>query len=809
MKEARKRHRRPNPLHVRRSTALAQRDLTVRSIQVRASSINEQARTVDAIMATQTPARIYDWETEREIDEILIASGATHDGQLPLLDTHSRWSMSDQVGSVRNIRTEDESIIGQMHFASGIAKAEDAWQLVRQRHADAVSIGYLVDDHHRIDIQPGQSREVNGTTYTASPDRPLRISLSWHIKELSLVPIGADPNARIREEAQPPYPRRTTKPRPHRASRKESRTMNQKLRTYLESIGLRADASAAQAWTFFAGLTGDQRSGAEKLVQRSEFALARMESEDEDERADDADDEESEDDDEEREEDEDDEDREDDEEGDDGKKSRASSRRVNRRHARRPRSRSPRDIERAAARAERQRITEIRALAGEHTPAEVIDRCIENGCTVNEAGRIILQAERQSTPAALGAMPAGGSNGVPAAHIRQDVDSETMTASLIMRAGLPMSRIPVSRNLIGDQRTQRQEQLANMGERFESMSIYEICVESLRMAGVPDPYNRNERIRAAMTTRSSTGSFSNIFSGLINAGLMEAYETFPDTSRAFCIETDVNDFKTNERYLVGKGSGLEKIARGEEAPHHSYGDSKESYNIGRYGKQMVFDEQDVIDDNLQVFTETPIEIGQAAAQLVPDLVYYLLGSNPTLNADSTALFHNDHNNTASDALALAAIASGRAAIATQAQDGRNLNLAPTHIIAAQALWATLNQLLHSMEVRTSEALTSGGAQFGTANPLRGLNLQPIVESRIDNGVTDPDSGGTVAASSTAWYMVAAKRNTIEIGFLKGTGRRPQMRSFVLDQGKWGIGWDIKHDVGAMVRDYRALYRGNT
>jgi hypothetical protein len=33
-----------------------------------------------------------------------------------------------------------------------------------------------------------------------------------------------------------------------------------------------------------------------------------------------------------------------------------------------------------------------------------------------------------------------------------------------------------------------------------------------------------------------------------------------------------------------------------------------------------------------------------------------------------------------------------------------------------------------------------------------------------------------------------------------------MRSFVLDKGQWGLGWDINLDIGAAFMDYRGWYK---
>ena len=84
------------------------------------------------------------------------------------------------------------------------------------------------------------------------------------------------------------------------------------------------------------------------------------------------------------------------------------------------------------------------------------------------------------------------------------------------------------------------------------------------------------------------------------------------------------------------------------------------------------------------------------------------------------------------------------------------------------------------------------------------NLTLISDSRLDNGVTDPKSGTVNAGSATTWYMASAMARTIEVGYIRGSGRAPELRSFVLSQGQWGMGWDIKMDIGAKALDYRGF-----
>ena len=46
--------------------------------------------------------------------------------------------------------------------------------------------------------------------------------------------------------------------------------------------------------------------------------------------------------------------------------------------------------------------------------------------------------------------------------------------------------------------------------------------------------------------------------------------------------------------------------------------------------------------------------------------------------------------------------------------------------------------------------------------------------------------------------------TIEVAYRRGTGRAPQVRSFTLDKGKWGMGWDINMDIGAKAMDWHGM-----
>ncbi len=192
---------RPTPeLTVRSIAPEVNRDIVTRSFTVRAESVDDDARSVEAVIVTDQPVAVYDYRTGEVIEEVLRMDGAVIPDQVPMLANHSRWSLDDVLGSVQNISTAKREAVGKLIFAEGDTDAERAWQKVRGGHIRDVSAGYRVEKF--TDIRPGQSAMVGGTQYKARA-RTMRITTKWSLSEVSLVPIGADSRTKIR--ADQPY----------------------------------------------------------------------------------------------------------------------------------------------------------------------------------------------------------------------------------------------------------------------------------------------------------------------------------------------------------------------------------------------------------------------------------------------------------------------------------------------------------------------------------------------------------------------------------------------------------------------------
>lgn len=156
------------------------------------ASLDDTARTVDFVLATEGRVPIWDWERGM-IDEILLMSGCSFPEQVPLLDAHSRCSIEDQLGSLRGLRVEGESLLATAHFSS---TAGDAFRKVAEGHLTDISVGYSVDESYWIPEGETDFVGESGRSFAG----PVRVVSKWTVREGSLTPIGADDAAKARSQ---------------------------------------------------------------------------------------------------------------------------------------------------------------------------------------------------------------------------------------------------------------------------------------------------------------------------------------------------------------------------------------------------------------------------------------------------------------------------------------------------------------------------------------------------------------------------------------------------------------------------------
>ncbi len=154
-------------------------------------TIDEENRTVEVIFSTGAAVERYDyWTGKRYIEKLALKPENVRLERLnsgaPILNAHAAYSLENVVGVVEEGSASVSGGKGKARVRfSQRADVEPFWQDVRGRIIRNVSVGYRV---HRFEEVPGKKEG----------DAPIRTATDWEPFEISLVPMGADPGARVR-----------------------------------------------------------------------------------------------------------------------------------------------------------------------------------------------------------------------------------------------------------------------------------------------------------------------------------------------------------------------------------------------------------------------------------------------------------------------------------------------------------------------------------------------------------------------------------------------------------------------------------
>lgn len=729
-------------LSTRSGEDIATRDITTRGFCLRAESADDETRSVEAVIATDQPVTVYDYRNGELIDEVLRIDGLTVPDKVPMLANHSRWSLDDVYGSARQIETTAHEVKGRLFFAKDEGP-DRAWGKVKDGHLSDVSAGYRVDKY--TDVRPGQSAVIAGKTYTAK-GRTLRVSTQWALREVSLVPIGADSHSKIRAD------------QPGKVN-----SMKKELRDYLESTGLRAEATDEEASQFLAGLSGEQKIRAD-AIQAAEGARSTPPQP-------------------------------------------PANPPVAPVPTRTEPAVDPAEAARQAVVAERERVRQITELAGSDVSAELRTRAVNEGWDLARATAEFLVDVRKRGPVA-GDVPYHVST-LQVSPASIGADARSMAAGLMLAYGIkdPLKHVVHDgRRSNGDKLTAKD---AEIGHKLASMS----AVDLVRFSVLKDTGRMYWDVEEAMRAAVSGGTLSYAFSTSAYAQLVEGWGEEPDTT-VWCDEEDVANFMDHDDITIEGSTNLAILPRGGTATDATIADSKETYSIARFAKKFSVDEQDIINDRLGALMKLPREMGNAARRLRPDLVYSLLLANPTM-VDTGELFNSTAVTTAGGHANLTTavlgstgmIAAINAMAAYRTADKAVLNIKPRFLIVPAALQWTAKELLTSTaQAYTAAAASATPSQYYTINILNGVVETLIVDDRIGaTGCWNPTTQTTVAGAATKWFLAAGGPRGVRVVYRRGTNRQPTMRSYTLDKGQWGLGWDINMDIGAAAVDYRGLH----
>jgi hypothetical protein len=469
---------------------------------------------------------------------------------------------------------------------------------------------------------------------------------------------------------------------------------------------------------------------------------------------------------------------------------------------------------------ERARIRSINELAGTDVPADIRQRAIDEGWDEARASREFLIAVRGARGQQRQQQQGGGQCG-PAIHVRSheaDCNARSLTTALLLGQGVAPEFI--TRQSMRDRNGRRSqggvftEQELELGERFARLSAVDICRECVRIDGNGYVLDYEDAVRSAM----SGATFVNVFSTNVYARLLQGWDRVGDTTQGFCDEEDVPNFMEQDDISLEASATLEQLPRGGTAKDATASDSKESYRIARYAKKFTADEQDFLDDRFNAIMRMPMEMGEAARRLRPDMVYALMLANPTMK-DTGAVFNSTavttpggHNNLGVAVLDSTGLKAAISAMAKQrinrtaSNPGDALNLRARFLVVPGDLDWKARELTAPAALAKLFA-DSGDPLYTTKNLIADEGLTVVVDDRIGSiGVFDPKAKVARTGLDTNWFLAAGGTRGLRVAYRRGTNRQPVMRQFLLDRGQWGMGWDINMDIGVAFTEWKTWYK---
>lgn len=727
-----------------------------RRAAMRQQSADEKAFSIEAVLSTEQPVLMWDWDSYQPIDEVLLASGRTVAESVPLLDSHRTETINRVLGHVENIRTEATDTVGLMLFDSNDDDAVKAFNKYRGNHATDVSVGYVVTGY--MEVKPSETVTYEGRTFTAGARR-LRIATAWKLNELSAVARGADSKAKVRGTDEPTATMTEITPDEIEQLQTMQRSAGTLIASRLEStndprvvINI-TNGIPEQPAERSAGTTSEAGNGTERRTAMSTATQPESTGVNENE------------------------------------------------------------ILKRGVQMERTRVSSIKAIA-DGVRSETLTKALDDAdCTVDKARELFLtdlQAQRSAPPAGSDApnIILSGNRG------ERDCNENSLALALAARMGV-RNLEQVGGRIMFDAYTgqikfrradeiskaSKDEFLRNLerSDKYRGIHSVDLCREALRISKMEEPIDRHDLVTRAV----STPAISSIYTNAAASVLLLEMEQYEDSTLGWTNEIDVPNFLETGLHRI-EGGRLKKRNKGRKSDHSTLAATMEVVRAAHFSDCLILDVIDIVNDSIGALKAGMDAYALGISDLRPSLVYGMLAANAALKTDGVTLFHADHNNTATGtALSAANLQTVLNKMAGQKDAGGTvLNLTSCYIVSGTGYSFTADQLANSAEIRESAAAN------GTKNPFLKHGLATAADARLSAGFTDPNTDTPVAGAPTLWYLASKRgRHGATVAFVEGMGRMPKMTTKVLNsEGMYGLALDVSHAIGAGVSGYQGLQK---
>lgn len=296
----------------------------------------------------------------------------------------------------------------------------------------------------------------------------------------------------------------------------------------------------------------------------------------------------------------------------------------------------------------------------------------------------------------------------------------------------------------------------------------------------------------------STAGFPAALANTLNRRLRADYRDVDYGVEKIARFAAVNDFKTQERVLVGYFGDLPAVnpETADYAEIAPFTDEKVSYAVVQFGGIVTVTRKMIVNDDIGTVAKIVGRLGRAARRTLAKRVWNLLISNATYDPDGKAIFHVDHANLGSAALSVTALTAAIDAMMKQTEKDSNERLG----IAPRFLAVPIELRAKAYEINQSRLIPGSTNNDANEHFERfGRESERVVVNPLFSDAND-------------WYLVAdpAEMEGLEVGFLQGRVE-PELfladaptaeQVFVADK----IRYKIRHEYEADLLDYRAFYK---
>lgn len=159
----------------------------------------------------------------------------------------------------------------------------------------------------------------------------------------------------------------------------------------------------------------------------------------------------------------------------------------------------------------------------------------------------------------------------------------------------------------------------------------------------------------------------------MHKALIRNYENLPqyDDWRKVARVISVNDYQTYRDIKIGGYANLAVVVEGgvyPDLPHPT--DEETTVQLRKHGGiAPQITRELILNDNVRAVAQIPKELALSAKRTLYEAVFDIFSGNAVYGPDSTVLFHTDHNNTGTTALAIAGVDLAQVAMRSQTRYG--------------------------------------------------------------------------------------------------------------------------------------------